>query len=219
MITFQCPACSQVLKVAAENAGKRAKCVKCGTIVNIPAGTDVAAPAPPPRSASRQSDFDFEDRGPPRRRDDYDDAPRRRPRDDYEDDYDRPRRRSRDDYDRDYDDRRSGKPWGNWPKVQLGMLLHTIASGVLIGFAGLMILAFLFRIIATATASPTGGSSGECMIKTAGIFGFIACILIFAVEIPYVIGYVFCLFTPNRRGGMALAITVLAIAGTSLILK
>ncbi|MGF1579798.1 MAG: hypothetical protein ACFCD0_10580 [Gemmataceae bacterium] len=35
-ITFQCYVCSQSMKVAAANAGKKAKCFNCGTILTIP---------------------------------------------------------------------------------------------------------------------------------------------------------------------------------------
>src|SRR5262245_9845637 len=138
-ITFTCYACNQVLKVGGDKAGKKAKCVKCGTILTIPVSggdeADVVTPtaggaAPPPPPAPRpprptppppaRSDFDFDEpRRPPRR----DDDDRRRPRDDYDDrrprrdEYDEPPPRRREEYDEppprrgrdDYDDDRGGR--------------------------------------------------------------------------------------------------------------
>ncbi len=107
-ITFTCYACNQVLKVGGDKAGKKAKCIKCGTILTIPVATneepEVVSPveAEPPRGGpSRRRD---EDEPAPRRRsrdDEYDDEPRRRPRDD-----DEPRRRPRDEYEDDEPRRR-----------------------------------------------------------------------------------------------------------------
>src|SRR6185503_14507644 len=92
-ITFTCYACNQVLKVGGDKAGKKAKCIKCGTILTIPAATEEEIAPEPPRGsapAGRGRDSAFEEDEPaPRRsrpRDDEDDAPRRRPRDDDEDD-------------------------------------------------------------------------------------------------------------------------------------
>src|SRR5262245_6044434 len=120
-ITFTCYACNQTLKVGADKAGRKAKCVQCGTLLTIPVASGEqavkaapsarpsaapspkpsAVPPPPPPAPSRRdsrNDFDFEER--PRRRDrDDDDRPRRRR--DEEDDYDRPRRRRRDEEDDD----------------------------------------------------------------------------------------------------------------------
>src|SRR6266513_1881480 len=95
-ITFQCYACNQVLKVAADKAGKKAKCVKCGTILTIPVSAGEAevatpaapppAPPPAPRAApppapARRSDFEFEEPAPPSRRprrdEDYEEPPPR----------------------------------------------------------------------------------------------------------------------------------------------
>src|SRR5262249_50508645 len=125
-ITFQCYSCNQVLKVGADKAGKKAKCIKCGTILTIPVASDeeevkAGSPrkSPPPirddagndRPRNRRRDENDEDDDRPRSRrsrdeddDDYD-RPRKRRRDEDDED-DRPRsRRSRDDDDDDYDDR------------------------------------------------------------------------------------------------------------------
>jgi uncharacterized membrane protein len=58
-ITFRCTTCKFVLKVGADKAGRKAKCSKCGTLLIIPAATDVgpAAPPPaPPAAAKKTSD-------------------------------------------------------------------------------------------------------------------------------------------------------------------
>ncbi len=47
VISFRCGACKQVLRVAADKAGRKAKCTKCGKEVTIPA----AAPQPAEKSA------------------------------------------------------------------------------------------------------------------------------------------------------------------------
>jgi phage FluMu protein Com len=111
-ITFQCYSCNQVLKVGSDKAGKKAKCIKCGTILTIPVQSDEEEEvrSGPPRRSSRDED---EDDRPRKRRsrdeqeDEEDDRARSRRRDyDDEDEEDRPRkRRSRDDDDEDEDDR------------------------------------------------------------------------------------------------------------------
>ena len=42
LIRFQCYVCNQELQVAAEKAGRKAKCIQCNTILTIPmaAGED-----------------------------------------------------------------------------------------------------------------------------------------------------------------------------------
>ncbi len=99
-ITFQCYSCNQVLKVGANNAGKKAKCVKCGTILTIPVASASetaparAAPATPaaPAAPAAPKPAAPVRQGPPPApaAPAAEAAPRRRPR---EDDDDRPRRR------------------------------------------------------------------------------------------------------------------------------
>jgi predicted RNA-binding Zn-ribbon protein involved in translation (DUF1610 family) len=45
LITFNCSSCQQVLKVSADNAGKQAKCPRCGAAMIIPAAS--AGQGPP----------------------------------------------------------------------------------------------------------------------------------------------------------------------------
>jgi hypothetical protein len=129
-ITFQCYSCQQTLKVGADKAGRKAKCVKCGTVLTIPAGSSEAiveaepAPArtslpsetrvspkgPPPLPPAADKVVEAEEIPPRRGRADDDDRPRRGRGDDDEDYDDEDRRQPRfqdedEEYD-EYDDRR-----------------------------------------------------------------------------------------------------------------
>ena len=129
-ITFQCYSCNQVLKVGADKAGRKAKCIKCGTILTIPVASDEEAATPPPSSrntsipgegpprkpaaaAPVQAEFVDEEETPRKRRpdeDEGDDRPRSRRRRDEEDDEDeRPRSRRRRDDEEDAEDERPRK--------------------------------------------------------------------------------------------------------------
>ena len=122
-ITFSCSSCGQVLRTGADKAGKKAKCVKCGKILTIPAPDEVEAepapretgvkagkpksPPPLPSEAEerpRRRSEDEDDGAPPRKRrrdeEEDEDRPRRRVRDEDEDD-ERPRRRRDEDEDDD----------------------------------------------------------------------------------------------------------------------
>lgn len=39
-ITFACPSCGHPLRVAAEKAGQRGKCIKCGVALTIPTDSE-----------------------------------------------------------------------------------------------------------------------------------------------------------------------------------
>src|SRR5262245_11809876 len=54
-ISFQCYACQQVLQVAGDKAGRRAKCGKCGTLLTIPIASTVLEPPPPATQAPMPS--------------------------------------------------------------------------------------------------------------------------------------------------------------------
>jgi hypothetical protein len=230
LITFNCSSCQQILKVSADNAGKQAKCPRCGATMIIPNASSGGQDLPPvqtvdedydaPRSPrrSRRPDDEFEEDRPGRsrrREGDYDDDDRpsrsRRRDDDYDDDRDRPRRR-RDRYDEedDYDrPRREGmsarKKWGF---VKLGLLLIAISACVMAGGAGLFSIGQLIGMIATFANKAWRASM---------IIGRIGNGLIFAASIVAVVGYVFCIFVPNRYGSLALAITALSLGGVNLV--
>ncbi|MCI0380679.1 MAG: zinc-ribbon domain-containing protein [Gemmataceae bacterium] len=125
MNRMNCPSCRSVLGIKPEYEGKKIKCPKCQTVMQVPMMSAVEAtpaPKPPPvppalpkaeaiqeRPAARRErliDEEDDDRPRPKRRDrddDEDDRPKRR-RDREEDDDDRPRRRRERD-DEDDDDR------------------------------------------------------------------------------------------------------------------
>jgi phage FluMu protein Com len=61
-ITFRCSACNHGIKVAADKAGRKAKCPKCKTELTIPqpeAVTPAAAPAPAPDPAKPEEEDEF----------------------------------------------------------------------------------------------------------------------------------------------------------------
>ena len=121
-INFPCYACNQVLKVGTDKAGRKAKCIKCGTILTIPMASSeelVEATRPFPakspqavKSTPPPPVMDDEDDRPRKRRrdedEDEDDRPRRR-RDEDEEDEDRPRKRRRDEDDDDDQPRKRGR--------------------------------------------------------------------------------------------------------------
>jgi hypothetical protein len=263
-ITFQCYSCNQVLKVGSDKAGKKAKCIKCGTILTIPVSSEEeeieeVRSGPPRKSSARdeeededrprkrrsRDDDDEEDEDRPRKRrsrddddeddedrprkrrsrddDDEDDEDRPRKRrsrddDDDEDDEDRPRRRGRDrDDDDDEDDydrprRKKGGGGSPWPKVRVGLLLETINAFILIGHAGVMLLAFVLVLLALVARSAGMGEFSDVLTK-------IGVGLYVAFQFPAVAGYVFTIFTPNKKGAMALGITVLVLGCINLVLK
>jgi hypothetical protein len=209
LITFNCSACQQVLKVSADNAGKQAKCPRCGALMVIPGPR--GAPGPGPGRPYQEDYPEDRPRGRPRREDDYDDRGRGRGRgDDYEDD--RPRGR-RDRYEDEYDDR--GRPPGmserkKWGWVQLGILLVAIAACVFCAGGGLLAVAHLITFIQSVSKNPGSGTAAK-------VIGRIGNGLMFGGTITAVVGYVFCVFVPNRQGTLPLAIVALALGGVNLI--
>jgi len=59
----------------------------------------------------------------------------------------------------------------------------------------------------------------EVLVKAGIIICAIGSIIFFLVAIPAVVAYVYCLFSPNKRGAMAWAIVVLSLGGVSLVLR
>jgi hypothetical protein len=238
LITFSCDSCHQVLKVGAENAGKQAKCPRCGAAMIIP-----SASPPPAGRRGRAEDEEVEDRPArprPRREDDYEeeDRPRRRRREedyeeedrprrarrreeDYEDedDRDRPRRRpdryedEGDDYDR---PRRKGmserKKWGF---VKLGILLVAISACLIATYALLQAVTDVLLMIQSMKSTPEVGSAGtQTAFKVIGRIGHGFAL---AGALVALVGYVFCMFVPNKHGTLAFAIVALALGGVNLV--
>lgn len=117
-IRFQCYVCSQELQVGMDKAGRKAKCIQCGTVLTIPSGPteEMAPPGPPPSGPMTPLPPTVVpppggNRGDPEANSGDEPAPRRRAERGERpgDDYDRPRRGRRDDeYDeRGRDERRS----------------------------------------------------------------------------------------------------------------
>lgn len=224
MITFQCHACNHVLKVAAQHAGKKAKCTKCQTPLVIPqlpaaAPEPYQAPPPPlrPVAPAPQPVDELEEVPPSRgsRRDDDDDRPRKRRRDRDERDFDDRDDRDRDD---DYDDDRSirkssgGKP--DWAKVQVGLLLNFIAIIVIMSGYGCETIALL-----VTTIMGIAGTISQGMFTTIRIFNQLGVSIIFCGLILTIVGQSFWIFVKsNRNGNLGFAIASLAVTSVGAIL-
>jgi hypothetical protein len=148
-IPLTCSGCDVTIKAPDTSAGKRVKCPRCGTILDVPDGSEDTprraggfakergAPAPPRASRWGDRDDDPEPRGAGRarrgREDDFDDEPvsrstRRRRERDFEEDEDRPRRRAA----------------GGGNSVALGLGIASLASGVIaLPFAFIPCIGFL----------------------------------------------------------------------------
>jgi len=229
LITFNCSSCQQVLKVSADNAGKQAKCPRCGAAMIIPAAS--AGQGPPvaealdnpyegprsPRGGSRYPEEEFSDR-----------PARSRRRDEYDDDYDRPSRSRRRDTDYDEDRGRRGRPdryeddydrparggmslTKKWGFVSLGLLLVAISACVIAGYAAMQSVTDVLRLVASFR---TGGGGEGTAFKVIGRIGHG---LAFAGGITALVGYVFCIFVPNKQGTLVLAIIALSVGGVNLI--
>jgi hypothetical protein len=136
---------------------------------------------------------------------------RRRPDQDAADDYeeDRPRRgRPRDEEDAQDWPRNRGGPTA-WGKVRIALLVVAIAGCGLAAAQACQILADLFLVLALAK-----GSGGGAI----GVFTKIAIITALVAGAGIIVGYVFCLFAPNRKGALPLAITALSLGGVNLVL-
>jgi hypothetical protein len=179
-ITFECPACKQVLKVGADKAGRKAKCATCGTVTTIPAiqaGPPQAIPVSPPEPHEAVYDEDRAPRRSARRpEEDEDDRPRRRSRVNEEDDEEVPRRRrsrddddEEDDYDRDAAARR-GPPY---PVVVKMAGIVWIVFGSIIVLRTLIVLALVM-----AASAPAGGPVGGGAPRGAVISGAV-CLVVF----------------------------------------
>jgi hypothetical protein len=175
----------------------------------------------------RDEDDDYDEDRPRRRRrdgeDDYDDDRPRRRRRDEDDDYDddRPRRRRRDEDD-DYDDRPRKKapayrPMDRWPKVQIGILIVAIAACVLTAAWAADLIGDLLVLIALIVAVSGGGGAGWG--DTGLVFMKIGVIVGVLGAVGGLVGYVFNVFVPNKRGATGLAIAVLAMGVVELVLN
>lgn len=239
-IQFQCYVCSQVLKVGADKAGRKAKCIQCGTVLTIPMASAVTeelvtptpveppppaqpidlptaepiAPPPPPARGDRYDDDD----------DEYRDRDRRRGReDDVDDDYDRPRRRR--DRDDDFDDEPRGRrrrddydddydrPRRKEKKTGSKGSWPMVRLGFLISFIGWCVVAGGFALQQIGMLIFTIASLGRG--AEAGMAAFrcmqFGSILVVLASIAPIVGAVMWIFGKNKNGTLGLAITTVAV--------
>src|SRR5262245_31167244 len=204
-ITFSCHACGQPLQVAVENAGRRAKCTRCGTILIIPSAGSAPAPAEPAPEPQRptRGDFDFT------AEDDFQSRRGRRPHYDSERDYPyEPERPYPDEYD-------DGRPIGGGLRwLRIGLLLNFCAACTAAGAALLQLVAYLVFTLAVGTflgRMPPGDAFRTILI--------LAAVVELCGWITAIVGYVFVLLGPDRRGTRGLAIAALAVGGLHLLLN
>ena len=240
-ITFQCYSCNQVLKVGSDKAGKKAKCIKCGTILTIPVASDeeevkAGSPrkSPPPirneeedrpRSRRSRDDDEDEDDRPRRRRDrddeddDYD-RPRGRGRDeDDDDDYDRPRRRRSRDEDDDYEeDERYQKKKEKLVRGQM----RSVETGLYLFYLKWFIFAIATGVVVGGQAVSLGvipliRSEGglRFLLAVAGILGIAALVGLLAALILGIIGSCMTARVPAKTGFHGLGIAVLILECTA----
>jgi hypothetical protein len=236
-ITFQCYACGQMLKVGADKGGRKAKCHKCGTVLTIPVASAEPPAAPPPASGVTPAPGSPRSLPPP--------APAApavpaapagptpvAPIDDEElDALPQPRRRRRaedDDYeDEDIRDRVRRPEQPAWPRVRVGLLLVFIGGCVLAGAVFLQLIAHMVFTILTvrvlSLSSPSqfsveNLSAIDSLLKTFRVLQRVEVFVHLAAALTLIVGYVFCMLGPNRRGSMGLAIATLGAAAVELIL-
>jgi hypothetical protein len=243
-ITFQCYACRQALKAGDDKAGRKVKCYKCGSLLTVPVASTVPSgppptatrvpppvplPASPPQTPVPPLAAELVEPGPlsaraakppePELADYADD------RDDF-DDRPRPRRRRRhvdeDDYDDEWDDR--PRPKGSqalrWQKVRLGLLLVFIGACVYAGGYGLEQVAVLIQHLSSFSQPRTleGFQSVGQVFDASRVIYRLGLVVLFGGTVTAIVGYVFCLFTPNRFGSLGLAIATLATAAAGALL-
>lgn len=140
--------------------------------------------------------------------------------------YEEPRRRRRprprDDFDEpddDFDDvpmRHGSKPTisktRRWKLGNVGFLILAIASCVVGGSLVMEFLAEMFLEISMASSSLSLANAGTNFIKIAEIFGFLG-------TLAWVVGYVFCIFIPNKNASLGLAIAALSLGAVNMVMR
>jgi hypothetical protein len=228
-ISFPCYACNQVLKVGADKAGKRGKCPKCGTLLTIPiASVEAPPPAAPPRPAPPraapppvpQPAARVKPGAPapaplyaePVDDEDVPEPPRRRPRDD-EEEYAAE--------DEDYA-RRRGPGFTPGARAKVGLLIVFIAFCVIAGAFACDFVVYLIGSISLirALTGSGGGAGGPADLGNAVLFFYRAgAVLAVCGSLTAIVGYIFCMIGPNKRGSMGVAIATLVVAFIGLVLS
>jgi hypothetical protein len=99
-----------------------------------------------------------------------------------------------------------------WGFVQLGLLLVAISACVIAGGAGLLAIARIIGMIADF-----GSGAGQGAGTAFKIIARIGEGLLFGGGIAALVGYVFCIFVPNRNGTLVFAIVAVCLGGINLI--
>jgi hypothetical protein len=97
-----------------------------------------------------------------------------------------------------------------WAWVKLGILLVAVSACVFCAGGGLVAVADLIAFIQSVSKTPGSETAPK-------VLGRIGNGLMFGGSITAVVGYVFCIFVPNRQGTLPLAIVALALGGVNLI--
>jgi hypothetical protein len=222
-ISFQCYSCHQVLKVGQDKAGKKGKCPKCGTMLTIPIASTVQAepppaPKPPPMPKPPTMPAVYVPpgavaAGPVHAEpvdDDYAAPPRRRRRD--EEEY----------YEEDEGYERRGPGFTPAARARVGLLIVFIAFCVIAGAFACDFIVYLIgsiQLIRALTGSVGGPGGPEDLGKAVLFFYRAGAVLAVCGAITAMVGYVFCITGPNKRGSMGFAIATLVIAFISLVLS
>jgi predicted Zn finger-like uncharacterized protein len=144
MTTVTCPGCQAQLRVPESLLGRKAKCNKCATVIQVPAVAITERPPVPTRAAARVDDLNGAGDGRPAAR-----TRRSEPQDDFVDD-ERPRRRSRRGDDEDFEEprpRRSKKK-----KTSPALLIGLFGGLAVLLIGGGVGAFFLFRGGSAATS-------------------------------------------------------------------
>jgi hypothetical protein len=226
-ITFQCYACNQMLKVGADKAGRKAKCNKCGTALTIPVASTVQEPAaappppaaaPPPLPPTPARPTPVPAQVAPTPVAPAEECLRRLPPEDFDDEPRRRRRPREDEVFDDEEDVRVRRPVSLWPRVRLGLLLVFIGMCVLAGAFVLELVVYLLATIDLVRLMTSARGVGSGTGDTAIVLLRVSLLVQLGAAITSIVGYVFSMLGPNKRGMMGMAIATLAVAGLELLL-
>jgi hypothetical protein len=193
VIEFVCPSCRTKLKAAAERAGRKGKCARCGGLFKIPALGQATTVdwAGPENVAPRPSAKETE---PARRKPVRPTPPKEEETDEDvgEQDEDRPRR--------------PADPRAVWRKVRLGLLLLLITTG------GSLVLGLLGCVSGFLPMRFAGSIFSFFTVFTAAqlAFGVVSGLTVLA-------GYALCRFVPPRFGSRNLVTAALVLGGVGLL--
>ncbi len=227
-IQFQCYACGQVLKVGADKAGRKAKCIKCSTVLTIPVQSTETAISNPPQNpppmqapqtmqAPQKTPYPPPQSPYPQHQTPY--PPPQQPaapvHAEYVSDGSQPIQTQPAGGWDDYDDYRGGPPLSPWWKARLGVLLVFIGACVHGGALALYLISYLLWTIGVVQLlTRSGFPSGSAFQILAGVGE----LLELGAIICAIVGCVFCLLGPNKNNSFGLCIAALAVAGLWLLL-